>query len=277
MTCRGQLLDFNKPLTMGIINLTDDSFYAGSRIQEESKLLQKVGQMQEEGARFIDLGACSTRPGSQPVDSGLERERLVQGITSVKKAFPELLISADTFRADVAEAAAKAGADMINDVGCGKLDPRMYEAVAGLGLPYILMHNRGPSEQMKELSEYRDVVNDVVLELSQQLDRLYAMGVADVIIDPGFGFSKTVEQNFELLMRLDELQVLDCPILAGLSRKSMVWRSLNTGPEHALNGSTALHMLALERGAQLLRVHDVREASEAILLWERCRSYQRPV
>jgi dihydropteroate synthase len=269
----GSLIEFNKPLTMGIINVTSDSFFAGSRAGSPDAVAERALQMQTEGADIIDLGAYSTRPGAQHVPVKLERELLTEAIKAVRSACPDAVISADTFRAEVAEAAVGAGAHIVNDVGGGMLDANMYATMAALGVPYILMHNRGTPQNMQEKAQYRDVVNEVVMELSAKMETLYALGVADVMVDPGFGFAKTAAHNFELLMRLEELKVLNAPLLIGLSRKGMVWRTLNTSPEKALNGSTALHMLALERGAQILRVHDVKEAVEAVSLWEACKVY----
>jgi len=268
MEVRGTLLEFNKPLTMGIVNATPDSFYEGSRVGSAEEAVHKALSMLAEGADMIDIGAYSTRPGAPDVPTKLEKEVLVDAIKAVRVASPEAVISADTFRAEVAEAAVAAGADLINDVGSGSLDTRMWEAVAAMGVPYILMHNRGTPKTMQQQAVYRDVVNEVVLELSAKLDHLYSMGIHDVIIDLGFGFAKTVEHNFTLLKRLKELQVLDAPIMVGLSRKSMVWRTLESSPAQALNGTTALHMLALERGADILRVHDVKEAREVIKLYQ---------
>ncbi len=268
---RGTLLEFNKPLTMGIVNATPDSFYAGSRVQSPDAAVQKALSMLNDGADMIDIGAYSTRPGAPDVPTKLEKEMLVDAIKAVRVESPEAIISADTFRAEVAEAAIAAGADFVNDVGGGSLDPHMWPAVASMGVPYILMHNRGTPQNMHEKAVYKDVVNEVVYELSAKMEELYRLGIADVVVDPGFGFAKTVAQNFSLLMRLKELQLLDAPILVGLSRKSMVWRTLGSSPEEALNGTTALHMLALERGASILRVHDVKEAVEAIKLWEACK------
>ncbi len=258
---------------MGIINATPDSFYSGSRADSPEAVAARALQMEADGADIIDIGAYSTRPGAEVVPLKLELEVLSEAIKAARRACPNMLISADTFRAEVAEAAVAAGAHIINDVGGGMLDEHMYSTVAQLGVPYILMHNRGTPKEMQEKAVYKDVVNEVVLELSAKLNSLYALGIADVIVDPGFGFAKTMEHNFELLMRLRELQVLQAPLLVGLSRKGMVWRTLDSSPGEALNGSTALHMLALERGAQILRVHDVKEAREAVVLWERSEKY----
>lgn len=269
----GVLLDFNKPLTMGVINATPDSFYSGSRAESAEAVAAKAEKMAAEGADIIDIGAYSTRPGADDVPEAEEQSRLIEAIAAVRSRCPKVIISADTFRARVATAAVEAGAHMINDIGGGLLDPEMHAAVAALGVPYVLMHNRGTPKTMKEKAVYADVVDEVIMELSLQLESLYAKGVADVIVDPGFGFAKTIEHNFELMMRLEELHILQAPVLVGISRKSMIWRTLGVTAGDALNGTTALNMLALERGAHLLRVHDVRPAVEAIRLWEACRRY----
>ena len=254
---------------MGILNLTDDSFYAGSRVLGTSSVLAKAGQMLNEGADILDLGAYSTRPGADDVSVEQETERLIGAIKAIKNKFPDAILSADTFRANIARQAVEAGAAIINDVGSGMLDPEMFDAVADLGVPYILMHNRGTPKDMNEKAIYRNVVNEVILELSEKMDTLRGKGVADVIIDPGFGFAKTVDHNFELLRRLDEFKMLECPVLVGISRKSMIWRTLGTEPSEALNGTTALNMVALHKGTAILRVHDVKEAKECIELASR--------
>jgi dihydropteroate synthase len=269
MQIKGRLIDFNKPLTMGILNITSDSFYSDSRVKEEDALLEKAGKMMEEGAEILDIGAYSTRPGADDVPIEDETENLVWAIEKIAREYPNAIISADTFRAFVARAAVQAGAGVINDIGGGNLDADMFATVADLGVPYILMHSRGTPKTMKNLANYEDVVNEVVLDLSKKINELHLLGVADIIVDPGFGFAKTIEHNFGLLRRLDELLILDAPLLVGISRKSMIWKTLGTSPEEALNGTTALNMLALEKGASILRVHDVREAKECVELWER--------
>jgi len=251
---------------MGILNLTDDSFYSSSRISGESNILARADEMLAEGADILDLGAYSTRPGADDISAEQETERLIDGIKAIKDKFPDALLSADTFRADIARKAVEAGAAIINDVGCGALDPEMFDAVADLGAPYVLMHNRGTPNTMNQKAVYKDVVNEVIFELSEKLDTLRRKGVADVIIDPGFGFAKTVDQNFEMLQRLDEFKMLECPVLVGISRKSMIWRTLESSADEALNGTTALNMVALQKGAGILRVHDVREAKECVEL-----------
>jgi len=272
MNVDGELRVFNKPLTMGIINLTDDSFYAGSRVIDSSAILKKADQMLDEGADILDLGAFSTRPGAENIPQKHEISRLTDGIKIIRDTHPEVILSADTFRSKVARLAVEAGANIINDVGSGILDEEMFDTVAGLKVPYVLMHNRGTPKTMNDKAVYKDVVNEVVYELSEKIYTLRLKGVADIIVDPGFGFAKTIEQNFEMLQRLDEFQMLDCPLLVGISRKSMIWRSLDTSPDEALNGTTVLNTIALQKGASILRVHDVKEAKECITLNERLAS-----
>ncbi|NEN23738.1 dihydropteroate synthase [Cryomorpha ignava] len=268
MQVKGVLLNFNKPLTMGVLNITGDSFYAGSRNAFKEQYLPKALKMAAEGADILDIGAYSTRPGANEVDELTEIKKLTEAISIIRGALPGMIISADTFRASVAREAVAAGADIINDIGGGTLDDQMFETVAALRVPYILMHMRGNPQTMNSKAVYADLVGEIVFELSEKVNRLHELGVADIIIDPGFGFAKTALQNFELLKRLDELSIFNAPILAGLSRKSMIWRTLKITPDEALNGTTALNMVALMNGAKILRVHDVKEASEAIQLWE---------
>ena len=268
MQVKGVLLNFNKPLTMGVLNITDDSFYAGSRLSSQEQYLAKALKMAEEGADILDIGAYSTRPGAREIDKNSEIKKLTEAITIIRGALPEIIISADTFHATVAKSAIAAGADIINDIGGGTLDDEMFKTVAELRVPYILMHTRGNPQIMNSKANYSDLLGEIVFELSQKVNQLREMGVADIIVDPGFGFAKTALQNFELLKRLDELSIFNAPILAGLSRKSMVWRTLGITPDEALNGTTALNMIALQNGANILRVHDVKEAREIIQLWE---------
>jgi dihydropteroate synthase len=265
----GQLLDISSPVVMGILNITPDSFYPGSRISSHSdEWIQNAGLMLEQGASLLDIGGYSTRPGAVDISETEEKERVLPVIELLMKAFPELIISVDTFRADVAREAARSGARIINDVSGGNLDPLMFETVARLGLPYVLMHMRGTPQTMTRHTTYTHLTRDILSELKVKLDQLRALGVADVIIDPGFGFAKTVSQNFQLLHSLEYLHELDAPLLVGLSRKSLIWRTLDSTADGALNGTTVLNTLALKKGARILRVHDVKEAYEAIKLWE---------
>lgn len=267
MNVGGNLLEFNRPLTMGILNITDDSFYSGSRLAGVQAIIQRAEKMIGEGADILDLGAYSSRPGAKEVDVETETKKLREAISAVRTQFPNAIISADTFRSEVARAAIDAGANIINDVGAAQMDMKMIETIAELGVPYILMHNRGTVDNIHVKDSYNDILNDVVLELSGKIQKLKDAGVKDIIIDPGFGFSKSVDQNFELLNRMEELAIFDLPILAGISRKRMIYKTLNTNAESALNGTTALHMVCLEKGAKILRVHDVAAANEVITLW----------
>lgn len=263
----GTLREFTRPAVMGILNLTDDSFYAASRVGSEGELAARAARMSAEGADFIDLGAYSTRPGAAEVPAELEAERLLRAIPVVRQAAPGALISVDTFRADVARRAIGAGAHIINDVAGGNLDPDMYRTVAELHVPYILGHMRGTPADMQEYTTYEDVAGDVLSELGDRYQQLALLGVADIIIDPCFGFSKTLEQNYDLLAHLELLGLFHCPVLVGFSRKSMITRLLGTDADHALNGTTVLNTLALDRGAAILRVHDVAPAVEAVRIY----------
>lgn len=263
----GTLREFTRPAVMGILNLTDDSFYAASRVGSEGELAARAARMAAEGADFIDLGAYSTRPGAAEVPAELEAERLLRAIPVVRQAAPGALISVDTFRADVARRAIGAGAHIINDVAGGNLDPDMYRTVAELHVPYILGHMRGTPADMQEYTTYEDVARDVLSELGDRYQQLALLGVADIIIDPCFGFSKTLEQNYDLLAHLELLGLFHCPVLVGFSRKSMITRLLGTDADHALNGTTVLNTLALDRGAAILRVHDVAPAVEAVRIY----------
>lgn len=254
---------------MGILNITPDSFFEGSRVQnQESQLLDRAGKMIEEGADFLDLGGYSTRPGAAEVSVAEEIERVIPAISLLKKYFPETLISVDTFRSKVARASIDAGVDLINDISAGELDPEMLPLVAKSGLPYIAMHMRGTPQTMQQFTQYDDLINDILSYFYQKIDTFRKLGIKDVILDPGFGFAKTLEQNFELLKKARSLQIFGCPLLIGISRKSMIYRLLQTDPSQALNGTTALNMFSLMQGANLLRVHDVKEAKETITLYE---------
>ena len=263
----GRTLDLRRPQVMGILNLTPDSFFAGSRVASERDLLARAEAMLAAGAAALDLGAYSTRPGAADLPAAEEQARLLPALTALRREFPGAFLSADTFRAGVAEAAVAAGADLVNDVAGGTLDPAMWATVGRLRVPYVLMHLRGTPQTMAGLTDYPD---DLVLTLLRYfrdgLAALRAAGAVDVLLDPGFGFAKTAAQSHELLRRLPELQPLGRPVLAGLSRKRMVYGPLGATPETALNGTTALHVLAVQGGAKLLRVHDVREAVEVVKL-----------
>ena len=264
----GRLLSLPRPQVMGILNLTPDSFFADSRVASEKDLLARAEAMLRAGAAVLDLGAYSTRPGADDIPADEEARRLLPAVAALRREFPSAFLSADTFRAGVAEAAVHAGADLVNDVGGGTLDAAMFATVGRLRVPYVLMHLRGTPQTMTQFTEYDgDLVLELLRYFRDRLAQLRASGAVDVLLDPGFGFAKTAAQSHELLRRLPELHALGLPLLAGLSRKRMVYGPLGLGPETALNGTTALHMLALRGGARLLRAHDVAEAHQTIELF----------
>ena len=265
LNIRGRLMDLSTPRVMGILNVTPDSFYAGSRTPGAEAVAARVRQIRDEGADFIDIGAYSSRSGAADVPAAEEMERLRMGLGVIAREAPEIPVSVDTFRADVARMCVEEyGVSIINDIAGGQLDAAMFDTVARLGVPYVLMHMQGTPQTMQREPHYDDVVAEVFQTLARGTQRLHAMGAADVILDPGFGFGKTVAQNYDLLAHLDELVALGLPVLVGVSRKSMIWRLVGGGPEDALNGTTAIHAIALMKGASILRVHDVKAATEAV-------------
>lgn len=271
----GQLLTLERPIVMGIVNITPDSFFAGSRINGERALRTRLDQLIREGAAIADLGAYSSRPGADEVSHEEEMKRLRPALQLLRDEYPTLPISVDTFRSEVAQMAVEEyGASIINDISGGGLDPEMYRTVSRLQVPYILMHMKGNPQTMQSHTDYTDVTLEVLDYFIKRIGQLLDLGLHDIILDPGFGFSKTTEQNYKLLAHLDTLtKILRQPLLVGLSRKSMIYRPLGCTPEEALGGTTFLHALALERGAKILRVHDVRPAAEAITLYEQARPY----
>ena len=272
---KGRLIDFFSPRVMGILNITPDSFFAGSRYTADSQVVSdKVSEMIEHGATFIDIGGYSTRPHASDVSIAEELERVLPVIEVIHKKNPEVNISIDTFRSEVARKAIAAGAGVINDISGGNLDEKMFETVADLGVPYILMHSRGNPETMNQLADYQDVTLDVITELQQKVYQLRQLGVKDIMIDPGFGFAKNAQHGFEILRNLTAFQIMELPLLIGISRKSMIWRTLNITASEALNGTTALNMHALMHGANILRVHDVKEAMETVRLFEEIKGSQ---
>ncbi len=260
---RGRLLDFRRPWIMGILNVTSDSFYAGCRAEDECAVADRIRSIRDEGGDCIDIGACSTRPGSEPVDEATELNRLLGAIAIVRREWPEAVVSIDTYRAYVARRCVEAGADMINDISGGILDPDMADTVAELRVPYILTHMRGTPATMQSLTEYADVTADVITELSYRIREFRERGVCDIIVDPGFGFAKDVEQNYRLMSSLDEICRIGLPVLIGVSRKSMIWRPLGITPADSLPGSIALNTFALLHGVSIIRVHDVAAAVQA--------------
>jgi dihydropteroate synthase len=266
---KGRLISLASPKVMGIINLTPDSFFEGSRVKNsKDSILSQAKKMMADGADFLDLGGYSTRPGAEEISVGEEIDRVVPAISWIKEIFPEALISIDTFRGEVAKHAIEAGADLINDVSSGNLDSKMLQVVADSGLPYIAMHLKGNPKNMQQMTEYTELVPEILYFFSEKVENFKKLGIKDVIIDPGFGFAKNLDQNFELLKNLNSFNVFGIPLLAGLSRKSMIYKTLGNSPQEALNGTTALNMFALTQGANILRVHDVKEAKETIKLYE---------
>jgi dihydropteroate synthase len=264
----GKLITCTRPLVMGVLNLTEDSFYAGSRIADENTLLSRAARMLGEGAAVLDVGGQSTRPRATPLSAREEREKVIPAVGAILRRFPEAVVSVDTYHAEVARAAVDSGAAIVNDISAGNMDAEMIPTVASLGVPYILMHMQGTPLTMQDHPVYEDVVRDILDFLIRRIGACREAGIKDIIADPGFGFGKTLSQNYTLLHHLRVFQLLEVPLLAGVSRKSMIWRLLDIRPEDALNGTTALHMLALMQGVHLLRVHDVKAACEAVRLWE---------
>lgn len=265
---RGELVDLSTPLVMGILNMTPDSFYAESRVSSLDAVLERIDRMHQDGAPIIDIGGYSTRPGAEEISIAQEIERIESIIGPVRKNFPDLIISVDTFRSEVARKAVVLGADIINDVAGGTLDELMFDTVASLGVPYILMHMRGTPETMNTLTKYSNLAGDIIKDLKIKVDLLRQKGVADILIDPGFGFAKNIGQNFRLLDDLAEFHQLGYPLLVGLSRKATIYKTLGITAEDALNGTSVLNTIALQNGASILRVHDVKQAAEAVKLWK---------
>lgn len=269
INCKGQLIDISTPKVMGILNVTPDSFYDGGQYKDEKSILNQVETMLNEGATFIDIGGYSSRPGADDVSETEELNRVVPVVKLILKHYPETLISIDTFRGEVAKKSIEAGAAIINDISAGYLDQNMIATVGRLGVPYIMMHMKGNPKTMQQQTDYDDLVKDINSYFADRIAKAHAAKINDIIIDPGFGFAKTIEQNYELLNNMELLQIVDKPILAGVSRKSMIYKTLNTTSENALNGTTALHMVALQKGAKILRVHDVKEAVECVMLFNK--------
>ena len=267
LNLRGRLVEIDRPWVMGIVNVTPDSFYSGSRVNDELTLINRVQQLLTEGADMLDIGACSTRPGSQSVDAQGEMQRLEWTLAIIHRIAPDVILSVDTYRADVARRCVEDwGVDIINDISGGTLDDDMFKTVAQLHVPYVLMHMRGTPDTMSSLTDYDDVTADVLEWMARRIDTMRQMGVADIIADPGFGFAKTMEQNFQLLAGLEAFHALEAPLLVGVSRKRMIYTPLECNADEALNGTTVINTMALERGAHILRVHDVRAAVEAVKL-----------
>ncbi|MFS4417195.1 dihydropteroate synthase [Maribacter sp. 2307ULW6-5] len=267
INCRGSLIDLTKPKVMGILNITPDSFYDGGKYKDEKDILAQVEAMLAQGATFVDVGAYSSRPGAKEVTPTEELKRITPIVELLVRHFPEANLSIDTFRAVVAQACADRGAAMINDISAGALDQAMLPTMGKLKLPYVMMHMRGTPQDMQQRTDYQNLMKEIMHYFSQRIQRAVAHGVHDLVLDPGFGFAKTLEQNYGLLRDMDILKMAERPILAGISRKSMIYKVLGSSAQDALNGTTALHMVALQKGANILRAHDVKEAVECVHLY----------
>ncbi len=266
INCKGKLIDLSIPRVMGILNITPDSFYDGGNLKNDLEILSLAEKMLADGATFIDIGGYSSRPGATDISVNEELERVLPVVTLLLKNFPEVLLSIDTFRAEVAKKAIEAGAAIINDISAGILDDQMFKTIADYQVPYIMMHMKGSPQTMKEFADYKDVVREVLFYFSERIATARSYGINDLVIDPGFGFAKTISHNFELLRNTEKLQIADVPILIGVSRKSMIYKTLDTSAAEALNGTTVLNTIALQKGASILRVHDVKEAVETVKL-----------
>lgn len=275
LNCNGQLLSLEHPLVMGILNLTPDSFFDGGQYVNESSILAQAEKMLADGAKIIDIGGMSSRPGAEIISVAEELKRVIHPISLIHQAFPQAIISIDTIRSKVAIEAVAAGASIINDISAGTLDPDFYPTVAQLNVPYILMHMQGKPKNMQAQPAYeKDIALAILDFFILEVGKLRKLGVKDIILDPGFGFGKTIDHNYQLLNKLHIFQLLDLPMLAGISRKSMIYKFLDTSPAEALNGTTALNMIALQQGAKILRVHDVKEALETIQLFQKLKEVE---
>ena len=274
LNVRGTLLDLSSPKVMGIVNITPDSFYDGGETYTVGKAVTQAGRMLEEGAAIIDLGAYSSRPNAEHISTESEIERLIPALRAIVKEYPQAIISIDTFRSAVARAAIDDGAHIVNDISGGEMDQEMFRTMAELKVPYILMHMKGTPQTMVQEAKYINLFEEVFQYFLDKAGLLREAGVIDIILDPGFGFAKTADQSFELLNKLDQFKLLELPLLAGMSRKSMICRTLDVSPDHALNGTTAANTIALLKGANILRVHDVKAAAEAIKIVERTTAVQ---
>lgn len=269
---KGRLLDLSVPKVMGILNVTPDSFYAGSRMQTEEDIAARARQIIAEGASIIDIGAYSSRPNAEHISAEEEMKRLRTGLEILNRNHPDAVISVDTFRADVAEWCVKEyGVAVINDIAAGEMDNRMFRTVARLGVPYIMMHMQGTPQDMQKEPRYENLIKEVFLYFSRKVQQLRDLGVKDIILDPGFGFGKTLEHNYKLMAHLEEFRIFELPLLVGVSRKSMIYKLLGGTPQDSLNGTTVLDTVALMKGANILRVHDVREAVEAVRITEKIK------
>lgn len=269
INCKGQLIDLKTPIVMGILNVTPNSFYDGGMYKSNSEMLTKVGKMLSDGATFIDVGAYSSKPSAEFVSEEEELQRIIPIINLILEYYPETLLSVDTFRSEVAKVCIENGAAMINDISAGNLDDRMLETVAKYNVPYIMMHMRGTPETMQKMTSYEDIVKEILFYFSEKVAMARSFGINDLIVDPGFGFAKTLNQNYEVLQKMELFEILELPLLAGFSRKSMIYKTLQTSAAEALNGTTVLNTVALTKGAKILRVHDVKDAMECITLFNK--------
>ena len=272
INCKGQLIDLTTPKVMGILNVTPNSFYDGGMYKSNSEMLTKVGKMLSEGATFIDVGAYSSKPSAEYVSEEEELQRIIPIINLILEYYPEALLSVDTFRSEVAKVCIQNGAAIINDISAGNLDDKMLETIAKYNVPYIMMHMRGTPETMQKMTTYDDIVKEILFYFSEKVANARSYGINDLIIDPGFGFAKTLDQNYEVLQKMERFEILELPLLAGFSRKSMIYKTLQTSADEALNGTTVLNTVALTKGANILRVHDVKEAMECVTLFNKINS-----
>jgi dihydropteroate synthase len=273
INCRGKIINLSSPVVMGVINLSPDSFYDGGKFITRWEVMKQAEKLLSEGATILDLGAATTRPGASLIDAEKERKRLMPFVEVLVKEFPKAILSIDTYNSVVAREAIEKGAHIINDISAGAFDPNMFQTIAQLQVPYIIMHIKGTPENMQQNPVYDEIIKEITLYFAEKIFILRELGVHDIIIDPGFGFGKTVEDNFKLLNKLDYFKIFELPILAGISRKSMINRVLGTSPANALNGTTVLNTVALQKGASMLRVHDAKEAAQAIKLIEMLKNY----
>ncbi|TCN59692.1 dihydropteroate synthase [Flavobacterium circumlabens] len=269
INCKGQLIDLSTPKVMGVMNVTPDSFFDGGKYKNEYEIVTRAGKILTEGATFIDIGAYSSRPGADFVSEQEEIDRIVPAIEIILKHFPEALLSIDTFRAEVAKASIESGAALINDIAAGELDDKMFDVIAHYNVPYIMMHMRGNPQTMQTMTQYEDIVKEMLFYFSEKVKKARSLGINDLILDPGFGFAKTTEQNYEVLQKMELFNSLELPVLAGISRKSMIYKTLNITAQEALNGTTVINTIALTKGAKILRVHDVKEAMECVTLFNK--------
>ena len=269
INCKGQLIDLASPKVMGILNVTPNSFFDGGKYKTESVILSQVGKMLTDGATFIDVGAYSSKPSAQFVSEKEELNRIVPVVNLILEKFPDCLISIDTFRSEVAKVCLENGAAIINDISAGNLDDKMLETIAKYNVPYIMMHMRGTPQTMQTMTNYDNIIKEMLFYFSQRIAEARSLGINDLIIDPGFGFAKTLEQNYEVLQKLELFEMLELPLLVGFSRKSMIYKTLHSTAEEALNGTSVLNTIALTKGAKILRVHDVKEAMECVTLFNK--------